>query len=184
MRKLIVWNLVSLDGYFEGGKGWDLDFHNLVWGEELERYAIQQCQEAGLLLFGRVTYEGMAAYWRGEKGVIADFMNAVPKAVASRSLEAVDWNNTTLLDGDVGDAVARLKQQAGKDIFIFGSADLMASLEQRHLIDEYRLCLVPVMLGGGNLLFRPGGGRRPMTLLDSRVLQSGGIILRYAPVAA
>jgi dihydrofolate reductase len=86
MGKLIMWNLVTLDGYFEGPKHWDLDFHHQVWGEDLERFAIKQLEAAEGLLFGRITYEGMAAYWQTAEGTVADFMNSLPKLVASRTL--------------------------------------------------------------------------------------------------
>ena len=98
MRKLIMWNLVTLDGFFEGAKPWDLDWHNEVWGEELEQFSLEQAQTAYTLLFGRLTYQGMAAYWTNATGDIADFMNSVTKVVASRTLAQAEWNNTRLID--------------------------------------------------------------------------------------
>ena len=96
MRRLIMWNLMTLDGCFEGPRAWDVAFHEYAWGEELERFTHEQTGEVGALLFGRVTYEGMAAYWSKATGETADFMNAAPKYVFSRTLESADWNNTTL----------------------------------------------------------------------------------------
>ena len=90
MSKLIMWNLMTLDGFFEGAKSWDLDFHQLVWGDELEHLSIEQLRSADRLLFGRVTYEGMAAYWQTATGEVADFMNSLPKVVVSRTLERAD----------------------------------------------------------------------------------------------
>ena len=87
MRKLIMWNLITLDGYFEGAKNWDLPWHEQVWGEELERFSLEQLESADMLLFGRVTYEGMAAYWQTAQGKIADYMNSLPKVVCSRTLD-------------------------------------------------------------------------------------------------
>jgi dihydrofolate reductase len=182
MRKLIVWNLVTLDGHFEGTKSWDLEFHNLVWGDELERMSIEQLDTAGMLLFGRTTYEGMAAYWTTEKGEVAERMNAIPKAVFSRTLGRAEWNNTRLVKTDAAAAVAGWKRDGGKDLFIFGSARLIASLMPRGLIDEYRLGMVPVVLGGGTPLFRPEAGRLDLRLLEARPLRSGCVILRYAPI--
>ena len=100
MRKLIVWNVMTLDGYFEGPTAWDLDMHGTVWGDELEAFSLEQGEEIGTLLFGRRTYEGMAAHWTQETGDIADMMNGIEKAVASRTLESADWNNTRLLSGE------------------------------------------------------------------------------------
>src|SRR5690349_9005188 len=131
MRKLVMWNLQSLDGCFEGTKPWDLDFHETAWGDELERFSIDQLQEIGALLFGRLTYQGMADYWSAAKGEIADLMNAVPKVVFSRTLDTAPWANTRLVKGDAGDAVAELKRTPGKDLFVFGSARLSASLMGR-----------------------------------------------------
>lgn len=181
MRKLVTWNMMTLDGYFEGPKPWELDFHALVWGDELEAFSLEQGESVGTLLFGRKTYEGMAAHWSKESGAIADFMNSVEKVVASRSLEKVEWNNSRLLQGQVPESVSALKQAPGKDIYVFGSAELTASLLHHGLVDEYRLCLVPVVLGAGNPLFKPADESLKMRLLETRPLTTGGIILRYAP---
>lgn len=172
---------MTLDGYFEGAKSWDLAWHNYVWGEGLEQLSIEQSRSIGMLLFGRVTYEGMAAYWSSERGTIADFMNSVPKIVFSRTLAKADWNNTTLMREPAEDAVVDLKQQTGKDLFIFGSAELCSRLMRRRLIDEYRLGLVPVVLGQGNPLFKPAPDALRMRLLEARPLKSGCVILRYEP---
>ncbi len=179
MRRLVVWNLMTLDGMFEGTKPWDLDFHTRVWGEELEAFSLEQGKEIGTLLFGRRTYEGMAAYWTKETGPIADMMNGIEKAVASRTLKTADWNNTRLLNGEAVDAVRKLKVEAGKDVFVFGSAELLSSLLAAGLVDEYRLCLVPGVLGKGNPLFKPGEKPVAMTLKSSRPLKTGGVILTY-----
>lgn len=181
MRKVIMWNLMTLDGYFEGTKKWDLDFHNIVWGEELEQLSIEQLKSLDILLFGRTTYEGMASYWSTATGQIADFMNNLPKMVFSRTLEKAEWNNTKLIKEDAVQVVTQLKQQPGNDIFIFGSANLSSTLTEHGLIDEYRLCIAPLVLGNGNSLFKPGSGRTKMTLLEARALKTGGVILRYQP---
>lgn len=179
MRKLIMWNLVTLDGFFEGPKSWDIDWHDVVWGEELEQLSLEQAQSIGMLLFGRVTYQGMASFWSSQKGEIADFMNKVPKVVFSRTLSKAEWNNTRLVKEKAEEEVVRLKKQSGKDLFIFGSANLSSTLTQAGLIDEYRLCVVPVLLGGGNPLFKTSPARLRMKLLEARPLKSGGVILRY-----
>ncbi|KQU65612.1 riboflavin biosynthesis protein RibD [Aminobacter sp. DSM 101952] len=183
MRRIVAWNVMTLDGYFEGKSPWDLSFHNLVWGEELEAFSLAQGEELGTLLFGRKTYEGMASYWTQETGAIADMMNNSEKAVASRTLEQVTWNNSRLLEGDLVAAVERLKREPGKDIFVFGSADLLDTLLANGLVDEYRLCIAPVLLGAGNRLFKPGR-ELAMKLTQTAPLKNGGVILRYLPQAA
>lgn len=181
MRKIVAWNLMSLDGFFEGAKPWELDFHMTAWGDELEAFSLEQAEEIGTLLFGRATYEGMAAHWKGESGPIADFMNSVEKIVASRTLAEATWANSRLLDGEVPGAVERLKAEPGKDIFVFGSAGLVADLLAHGLIDEYRLCLAPVVLGNGKPLFKPAPQALNMTLTKVTPLKTGAVILRYLP---
>jgi dihydrofolate reductase len=179
MARLIMWNLMTLDGLFEG-KDHDLSWHLDVWGEELERLSIDQLKLAGGLLFGRVTYELMANHWPSATGEVADFMNALPKHVFSRTLTRSDWANTAMYGGDLPATVARLKREQPKDIFLFGSADLAAGLMPHGLIDEFRIALNPIILGGGTPLFKPDE-RRKLKLLDARTLASGIAILRYEP---
>ena len=176
-----MWELITLDGYFDGQKNWDLDWHNYVWGEELEQLSTEQLKSCDALLFGRVTYEGMAAYWSKEKGEIADFMNSLPKIVFSRSLQKADWTNTRLVKENAGEEVTKLKQQPGKDLFIFGAANLSSTFLAEGLVDEIRLCIVPVILGGGNPLFKPSANRIKLKLLETRPLKTGGVIVRYEP---
>ena len=182
MRRLVMWNLVTLDGFFEGARSWDLGWHELVWDEELEQFVMEQIQSIGVLVFGRVTYEGMAAYWSNARGRIADFMNSVPKVVFSRTLSKAEWNNTQLVGADAPPEITRLKHEAGKDLYIFGSAGLSRALMHNGLIDEYRLCITPLVLGTGNPLFKPGTARMQMKLLETRPLKSGSIIVRYQPL--
>ena len=174
-----MWNLVSLDGFFEGAKSWDLGWHESVWGDELERLSIDQLKSADMLLFGRVTYEGMAGYWPSAKGEVADRMNNIRKVVFSRTLEKASWNNTKLVKGNAAEEVAKLKEQSGKDLFIFGSANLSSTLMRHHLIDEYRLCLAPIVLGTGTPLFKASPETMKLKLIEARPLKSGGVILRY-----
>jgi dihydrofolate reductase len=132
-------------------------------------------------MFGRVTYEGMANYWATAKGEVAELMNSVPKVVFSTTLDRADWHNTRLLRGSPVEEVPRLKADATKDIFLFGSATLASSLMPPGLIDEYRLCYTPVVLGNGTPLFKPSAQTTPMRLLDARPLTSGAVILRFEP---
>jgi dihydrofolate reductase len=187
MRRLLVWNVMTLDGYFEGPDPWSLDFHTLVWGDELEELSKQQLRNAGLLLFGRRTYEGMASYWTtaaDENGEVADGMNGLPKAVISNTLTEATWNNTRLLTGDGVEAARALKAEEGKDIYVFGSAMLLASLLDAGLVDEYRICIAPALLGRGTPLFKAAQARIDLELIDGRPLSNGGILATYRPRAA
>lgn len=183
MRKLVVWNLMTLDGYFEGNKPWDIDFHMLAWGDELERLATELGNEGDLLIFGRKTYEGMASYWptATETPEIGAYMNSIAKIAASRTLDKAEWNNTRVV-GDISAEVRKLKQEPGKTIFVFGSAEVADVLLKADLVDEIRICLVPVVLGGGNPHFKPSAEQVPLKLLESRALKTGAVILRYQPV--
>lgn len=180
MRRLVMWNLQTLDGCFEGKAPWGLEFHDTAWGDELRQFSLEQATEIGTLLFGRATYEGMASYWTTSTGPIADFMNDVPKVVFSRTLDEASWKHTRLVRRDAADEVAELKRGEGKDLFVFGSARLCDSLMRSDLFDELRICLAPVVLGTGVPLFKPGSPRQNLTLLQSRPLATGGVILRYA----
>ena len=182
MARLIMWNLMTLDGFVEGPNR-DISWHEGVWGEELDRLSVEQLDAAGGLLFGRVTYELMANYWPNATGEVADFMNAAPKYVFSRTLKQSGWHNTRMFADDVADTVTRLKRDAPKDIFLFGSADLASHLIPHGLIDEFRIAVTPIILGGGTPLFKQGERTR-LKLLDSRPLSTGAVILRYAPAAA
>lgn len=185
MRKLIMWNVIALDGYFEGEKNWDLSFHELVWGKELEEFSLTQLKSADMLVFGAATYKGMADYWtkaEGDKaeGEIAEYMNKLPKVVCSRKLKTADWNNTTIVKDAVAE-IPNLKHQGNGDMFVFGSGNLSESLMKAELFDEFRLCIAPVFLGKGRLLFNRGIPHKKLKLLETRPLSTGGIILRYAP---
>lgn len=180
MRKLIMWNIITLDGYFEGNQHWELPFHNIVWGPELEELSIQQLHAADYLVFGRVTYEGMAVHWTREKGEIAELMNAIPKLVVSSTLPSADWNNSTLIRENPTAEIIRLKEQAGKDMYVFGSADLSETFINDDLFDEYRIGIAPVLLGGGRPLFRPGIASRNLRLVSTQPLVNGGVVLKYA----
>jgi dihydrofolate reductase len=176
-----MWNLISLDGYFEGEKNWDLGFHDLVWGKELEQFSIEQLKSADMLVFGGVTYEGMAKYWTTAEGETADFMNRIKKVVCSPTLKSADWSNTTIVKNAVAE-LPKLKQQGNGNMFVFGSGKLSETLMKANLFDEYRLVIVPVILGNGRRLFDQGLNYQKLKLLESRPLSTGGVIVRYAPV--
>jgi dihydrofolate reductase len=185
MRKLIMWNFITLDGYFEGDKSWDLSFHDAIWGEELEKMSLEQLKSADFLVLGRITYEGMASYWKNAEGTaegeVAGLMNKIPKLVFSRTLKSVDWNNSTLVNGDPSAEISRLKRQGGRDMYVFGSANLSETFINDNLFDEYRIGVSPAILGSGRPLFRKGISSRKLALVSSQQLSTGGVILTYAP---
>lgn len=184
MRKLIMWNVITLDGCFEGEKPWDLSFHELVWGKELEDFGSEQLASADMLVFGKNTYIGMADYWskaeEGAEGTTAKNMNAIKKIVCSASLESADWNNSTVVRDALAE-IPKLKNEGDGNMFVFGSGTLSQSLMNTNLFDEYRLVVAPVILGKGRRLFTEGLAHKKLKLLEERTLASGGIIVRYAP---
>lgn len=184
MSKVIVWNLMTLDGYFEGEEKWDLAFHGHAWGDELAAMSADFGERARLLVFGRVTYEGMKSFWTTTEEELETkaYMNALPKLVASRTLRSSDWNNTRMT-GDIVGELSRLKSESGKDIFVFGSADLTDTLLEAGLVDELMIGLVPTVLGKGNRFFKDSDTLQRFDLIEARPLKTGTVILRYAPIA-
>lgn len=181
MGKLIMWNLITLDGYFDGPKGWDLGWHQSALEGDFFRFANDQLRTADMLLFGRTTYEGMARHWQTATGETAELMNAVPKIVFSRTMDRAEWENTTLIKDDPAAAVRDLKRRLTRNIFVFGSANLSATLIEAGLFDEYRLGLTSIVLGAGRPLFHPSANGLRLNFLDSERLSSGCVVLRYAP---
>jgi dihydrofolate reductase len=181
MGRLIQWNVLTLDGYFEGSKSWELSWHESVLNDEFHAFALDQLSTAEALLFGRVTYEGMAAYWRKATGDIPEFMNKLPKYVFSQTMQRADWTNSRVVAGDPIAALRKIKGQAERDLFVFGSGRLSAALFEAGLFDEVRLALAPVVIGSGTTLFGRGLSRTKMKLLEARPLSNGCVILRYEP---
>ncbi len=142
-----MWNIITLDGFFEGDSHWDLSFHEAIWGEELEKFSLDQLQASDFLVFGRITYEGMAAYWETAEGEIAGLMNSTPKIVVSRTLSRADWSNSRLVKENVAAELLRLKEEGDGDMYVFGSANLSETLIKDNLFDEYRIGIAPVILG-------------------------------------
>lgn len=180
MRKLVAWNVMTLDGYFEGDQPWDLAFHNYVWGPELQKLSEQFGEEGDLLVFGRKTYEGMAAYWptAENEGKVKGYMNAIAKLAVSKTMKEAAWNNTRVVNDPVAE-LTKLKAEEGKTIFIFGSAELLASLMKEGLVDEYRICIAPVLLGSGNPLFKKAERQTELKLIGSSIAANGAVILNY-----
>ena len=155
------------------------------WNDEHAKYAHDQLFASDALLLGRVTYEGFAATWPSMEDFEGDFavrMNTLPKFVVSTTLdEPLEWNNSTLIKGNVAEEVSKLKQQPGQDILMYGSAGLMHTLMQHDLIDEYRIWVHPVVVGSGKRLFRDGIDQTALKLADAKTFGSGAVVLSYQP---
>jgi dihydrofolate reductase len=180
MRKVIVSEFVSLDGVVEDPK-WTFQFGS----DEQEEFKLDELAAADALLLGRVTYEGFAAAWPSatdEEGY-ADRMNGYLKHVVSTTLEEpLEWNNSTLIKGDVAEGVAELKEQPGKDILVYGSARLVRTLMEHDLIDEYRLMVYPVVVGKGKRLFGDTEETKALRLVDTKQVGPDGVlVLTYQP---
>jgi dihydrofolate reductase len=193
VRKVVVSEFVSLDGVIEdpGGSGesdrggWSFQANR---GEEGDQFKFDELAAADALLLGRLTYEGFASAWpqlEEQTGEYGAWMNGYPKHVASTTLEEpLEWNNSTLIEGDLAEEVSRLKQQEGKDILIFGSGQLARTLMEHDLIDEYRLMVFPVVVGKGKHLFGDTQETKAMELVDTRPVGPDGVlILTYRPVS-
>lgn len=175
--------MITLDGFFEGPNQ-DISWHNV--DDEFNEFAIDQLKEVGTLLFGRVTYQGMASYWptdfaKQDDPVVARLMNDLPKIVFSTTLNSAEWNNSRLVKENAAEEVSKLKGQPGKDIAIFGSSDLATSLAEAGLIDEYRIIVNPVFLGHGTPLLKGIKDRLNLKLLKARTFNSGNVLLYYVP---
>jgi dihydrofolate reductase len=183
VRKLISFMVVTLDGYTEGPNG-EFDWPNV--DDEFNEFAISQLNDIDILLFGRVTYAGMASYWPTPAAIeddpaVAGRMNSVAKVVFSTTLEKADWENTRLIKENVADAISELKQQPGKDLAVFGSSNFTVSLLERGLVDELRVMVNPILLGAGKSLFTGLADRVPLTLQKTTTFSSGNVLLSYRP---
>ena len=186
MPKLVVYNAMSLDGYFTDAKG------DMSWAHkqdpEWQAFVKENASGGGRLLFGRITYQLMASFWSTPAAmqsnpVVAERLNALPKFVCSTTLQQVTWNNTTLLKGDLTTEVRKLKQQAGADIVVMGSGSVVAQLAEAGLIDQYQIVLNPLVVGQGRTLFEGVQRRLPMKLAKSRPFANSNVVLFYEPAA-
>jgi len=187
MRKLIVFNHVSLDGYFvdvNGGMSWAKSDHN---DAEWNAFVAENAKGDGPLLFGRVTYELMASYWPTPIAdqhypVVAERMNKLPKVVFSRTLDKASWNNTKLVKGDMAAEIRKMKKEPGKDMVIFGSGSIVSQLAQEGLIDEYQIAMNPVVLGKGKTMFDGIKQKLNLKLTKTRAFGNGNVFLCYEPM--
>ena len=175
MRNLVVTEFLSLDGVMEEPR-WTFTY----WNEEIATFKGAESAASDAVLLGRVTYQGFAAAWPRSTDEGAAYFNSVRKYVVSTTLETVEWHNSTLIKGNVVDEISKLKQQAGQDIVVHGSATLVHTLMQHDLVDRYRLLVYPLVLGTGKRLFA-AGTTATLQLVESQTFSSGVVALIYAP---
>jgi dihydrofolate reductase len=186
MPKLVVYNSMSLDGYFTDADG------DMSWAHkrdpEWQAFVSENARGGGQLLFGRVTYDLMASFWptplaAQSNPIVAERMNNLRKYVFSTTLDQASWNNTTLFKGDLATEVRKLKQAPGPDIVIMGSGSVVAQLAEAGLIDQYQIVLNPLVVGSGRTLFEGVKRKLPLKLAKSRAFGNGNVVLLYEPAA-
>jgi dihydrofolate reductase len=189
MGKIVVSQFTSVDGVIEDPGGAE-DFERGGWafkferGEDGDRFKMDEVMSADALLLGRTTYEGFAAAWPSREGEFADKFNNMPKYVVSSTLAEPEWNNSTVLNGDVVEEVGKLRQELDGDIVVHGSAMLVQALLEHDLVDQLRLMVFPVVLGSGKRLFGDTSDTKPLQLVDSKVVGDGVTILIYEPASS
>jgi dihydrofolate reductase len=184
MGRIVVTEFISLDGVVEdpGGSedfrhgGWSFEFSR---GEKGDKFKLDETMASQALLLGRVTYEGFADAWPSREGEFADKFNEMPKYVVSTTLEDPEWNNSTVIRGDLPREVARVKDEIDGDIVVHGSVTLARELIENDLVDELRLMVFPVVLGSGKRLFGDTSDKKPLRLANSRAVGDGVSILVY-----
>ena len=184
MRKLVVFNQVSIDGYFVDGHR-DMSWAKQGADDEFNRFSSDRAGAGGVLLFGRVTYELMAGFWPTAEAaatlpIVAERINQLPKVVFSRTMKRARWNNTTLVKDDMVGCIRRMKSEPGEGMAILGSGNLVSQLAGTGLIDEYEFIVNPLALGAGRTIFQGMPQRLGLKLTQSRTFKSGKVFLSYA----
>jgi dihydrofolate reductase len=187
MGRIVVTEFISLDGVIEdpGGAedfkhgGWSFEFSR---GDEGDRFKLDEALNSDALLLGRVTFEGFADAWPTRSGEFADKFNTMPKYVVSSTLDKAEWTNSTVLKGDIAEAVSKLRREIDGDIVVHGSAQLVQTLFERDLVDELRLMVFPVVLGSGKRLFGDTSDKKRLRLVDAKTVGEGVAILIHEPV--
>jgi dihydrofolate reductase len=196
MRKVVANEFISLDGVAQAPGAADEDpsggfehggWHLRYFDDLSQKWVVESLVDAGGFLLGRRTYEIFAAYWPNageEEQVVAETLNTKPKYVASSTLsEPLEWQNSTLLRGDLAESIAALKREDGGDVHVIGSTRLVQALIEHDLVDELRVMIDPLVLGGGKRIFPDDGGLRPLRLVESQVATTSAILATYAPAA-
>ena len=188
MRRLVVFNNVTVDGYFAAANGEIQWAQRNAQDEEYNAFVAGNANGEGQLLFGRITYQMMASFWPTPMAMeqlptIAKGMNRMPKVVFSRTLKEATWNNTKLLTGDLVEEVRRMKNEAGPDMAILGSGSIVSQLARAGLIDEFQVMVNPVILGGGRTMFDEVGKKLNLKLETTRAFRNGNVLLNYVPAA-
>jgi dihydrofolate reductase len=188
MRRLIVFNQVTVDGYIADRNG-DMSWAHKERGDaEWNAFVQSNARSGGLLVFGRITYELMASYWPTPSAmrndpVVAERMNSLPKVVFSRTLQEASWNNTKLVNGDIAAEIRKLKKEPGEHMAIMGSGSIVSQLAQEGVIDEYQLVVCPVVLGSGKTMFDGIKAKLTLMLTRTRIFANGNVLLCYQPTA-
>jgi dihydrofolate reductase len=186
MAKLVVFNSVTLDGYFTDAKG------DMSWAHkqdpEWNEFVAGNASTGGMLLFGRITYDLMASYWptsmaMQNNAAVAAHINQLPKVVFSRTMEKAAWNNTRLVKGDLASEVRKMKKESAQRMVILGSGTIVSQLTQERLIDEYQLVVNPIILGKGRTLFEGVRDKLALKLMSTRAFKNGNVLLCYEPMA-
>ncbi len=183
MRRLIAFDFVTLNGYFEGAKG-DTSWHR--HGVEENKFAEDNLKSGGILLFGRVTYELLAGYWSTptairDNPIVAEGMNKAEKIVFSRTLKKAEWNNTRVLKDNIVEEIKKMKQTPGKDMALLGSGSILTQFAEQGIIDEYQIMVDPVVISDGTPIFKNLKHKLDLKLTATRTFKSGVVLLCYQP---
>ncbi|HEX6716747.1 MAG TPA: dihydrofolate reductase family protein [Pyrinomonadaceae bacterium] len=183
MRRLLVFNNISLDGYFTDSNN-DMSWAHKNADEEWNKFTSENASGGGVLLFGRKTYDLMVSFWPTKQAydmmpTVAEGMNNLPKVVFSRTLTEATWNNTKLVKGNIAEEVSRMKSEPGDNMVIMGSGTIVSQLTQERLIDEYQFVVHPLVLGSGRTLFEGVKDRLPLKRINSRTFGNGNVLLTY-----
>jgi dihydrofolate reductase len=188
VRNVVLAMMISVDGYIEGP---NKEFVPPAWSDDLAKYwSGDNIDNADVMMYGRTCYEGMAAFWTAAEAdpqstpdlvEHARQINSRPKIVFSKTLDKADWSNTRVVSDDISEEISKLKQEPGKELVLLGGADIANTFMKLNLIDEYRLLVAPIVLGGGTPLFKQGVDRHNLKLIEAKTMDTGAVILRYQP---
>lgn len=187
MHRLVVFNSVTIDGYFSGTNG-DISWSKANQDDEFRAFVAENAQGGGVLVFGRITYELMKSYWPTPDAlktfpIVAERMNNLPKVVFSRTLDKASWKNTTIVKGNLVPEIRKMKKDAGDDMAIMGSGSIVSQLAPEGLIDEYQIVVNPVILGKGRTMFDGIENQLSLKLTKTRPFANGNVLLCYEPAA-